>query len=367
MRQLRSPLNYDENGTRPPRAKRALLRAATAGATSVALLVTGLGYTAQTASAAPLKGTLNGSGSTFQLSFQQSAIAAFRKIQKGITVNYGGGGSGKGRSDLISKVVQFCGTDSVFSAKEAAAAKGTLLYFPVIIGPITMSYNLPGVKLKLTPAVISGIFQAKIKKWNAAQIKAINPGAKLPNLNITVARRSDSSGTTQNFSQFLVRSAPGSWKLGTNSTINWPSSSVGGNGNGGVAAIISKTKGAIGYVDFADAKAAKLKFASVKNKAGKFVAPSAKAASAAADKASVKPNLTFSAIWAPGAAAYPITYQSWVVVRAKQPNAKTAALLKAWIGYLIGPGQNLLGGLGYARLPAGLQAKDKAQLSKIKS
>jgi phosphate transport system substrate-binding protein len=315
-----------------------------------------------------LSGTLNASGSTFQLTFQQTAIQSFKQVQSGMTVNYGGGGSGKGRTDLASGVVQFAGSDSPIPSDEAANFKGkTVLYFPVVIGPITMSYNLSGVSnLKLDPAVIADIFQAKITKWNDSAIKALNPGVNLPSTAITIARRADSSGTTQNFSQFLVDSAP-NWKLGTSSTISWPAASRGGTGNGGVAQIIKTTPGAIGYVDFSDAKASGLSYASVKNKDGNYVAPSVQSATTAADNATINPNLTFSSVWTSGAGSYPITYQSWDLVFQKQSSANTTKMLKAYIGYLLGDGQKLLPGLNYAPLPASLDQKAKAQLSKIGS
>jgi phosphate transport system substrate-binding protein len=321
-------------------------------------------------SSAALSGTLNGSGSTFQLTFQQAAIQAFKSVQPGMTVNYGGGGSGKGRTDLSSGTVQYAGSDSPIPSDEAANFKGkpTVLYFPVIIGPITVSYNLSGVTkpLDLTPTVIANIFQAKITKWNDPAIASINPGVKLPSTAITIARRSDSSGTTANFSLFLMDSTK-AWKLGSSSTINWPSSSRGGIGNGGVAQIVKSTPGAVGYVDYADAKASGLHFADVQNKAGKYIAPSTTAASAAAAGATVASNLTFAAVWSGDATAYPITYQSWDLVFSKQKNANDAKMLKAYLGYLLGPGQQLLPSLSYAPLPSGLDQKAKAQLSKITS
>jgi phosphate transport system substrate-binding protein len=316
-----------------------------------------------------LSGTLNGSGSTFQLTFQQAAIQAFKTVQSSMTVNYGGGGSGKGRTDLASGTVNYAGSDSPIPSDEKSNFKGkTVLYFPVVVGPITVSYNLSGVKnLKLTAPVIAQIFQGTIKTWNASAITSINPGVSLPSTSITVARRSDSSGTTANFSQFLVDGAPGAWKLGTGSTISWPAASRGGNGNGGVAQIVKSTPGAIGYVDYADAKASGLTFASVKNKAGRYIAPTLSSASAAASQATVAPDLTFSAIWAPGASSYPITYQSWDLVYQAQPNKNTAKMLQAYIGYLLGNGQKLLPTLNYAPLPSSIDQKAKAQLSKIGS
>jgi phosphate transport system substrate-binding protein len=316
---------------------------------------------------ANVSGTLNGSGSSFQTTFQQAAIQAVKQTYPNLTVNYGGGGSGKGRTDLASGVVQFAGSDSPIPSKEASNFKGKhILYFPVVIGPIAISYNLSGVKsLKLDGPTTAKIFDGTIKTWNDPAIKKLNPGVSLPSTAITIARRSDSSGTTQNFSEFLVKSAPGVWKLGSSSTINWPSNSRGGNGNGGVDSIVKSTPGAIGYVDYSDAKASNLSMASVKNSAGQFVAPSATSASAAAAKATVASDLTFSAIWAPGASSYPVTYQSWDLVNATQKSSSTAAALKAYIGYLLGDGQKLLPQLNYAPLPAGLDAKAKAQLSKI--
>jgi phosphate transport system substrate-binding protein len=316
-----------------------------------------------------LSGTLNGSGSSFQLIFQQTAISNFKSIQPGMTVNYGGGGSGKGRTDLAGGVVQYAGSDSPIPANEVANFKGqTVLYFPVVIGPITISYNLSGVSgLKLDAPVIAKIFEGEIKKWDDPAITALNPGVKLPSTAITIARRSDSSGTTANFSNFLVQGAPGVWKLGTSSTISWPATSQGGNGNGGVAQIVKSTPGAVGYVDYADAKAAGLTFASVKNKDGNYVAPSVQSATTAADNATVKPDLTFSAVWAPGAGSYPITYQSWVLVYQKQSSSNTTKMLQAYLGYLLGDGQKLLTQLNYAPLPASIDQKAKAQLDKIGS
>jgi phosphate transport system substrate-binding protein len=315
-------------------------------------------------------GTLNGSGSTFQLTFQQTAIQSFKAIQPNITVNYGGGGSGKGRTDLASGVVQYAGSDTApIPSDEVASFKGkTVLYFPVLVGPITVSFNVPGVKsLKLDAPTIADIFQAKITKWNDSKIAALNPGVKLPSTAITIARRSDSSGTTQNFSEFLVEGAPGVWKLGSDSTINWPADSRGGNGNGGVAQIVKSTTGAVGYVDYADAKASGLTFASVKNKAGNYIAPSTDSATEAANNVTVKPNLTFSAIWASGSGSYPVTYQSWVLVYQKQSSSSTTKDLKDYVGYLVGDGQKLLPELGYAPLPSSMDQKAKAQLSQIGS
>ena len=316
-----------------------------------------------------LSGTLNASGSTLQLPFQQAAIQAYKSVQSGVTVNYGGGGSGKGRSDLAAGVVQFAGSDSPIPSDEISGFKGkTVLYYPILLSPITASYNLSGVSsLKLDMPTIANIFQGKITKWNDPAITALNPGVKLPSTPISLAVRSDSSGTTANFSLALTLGAASVWKLGTSSTINWPHSAHAGNGNGGVAQIIKSTPGAIGYVDFADAKAAGLSVASVKNSAGNFIAPSPTSASAAGTTVTLAPDLTFHTAWSSNPQAYPITAQSWVLVYQKQSSTNTTKMLKAYIGYLVGDGQKLLTPLGYAPLPSNIDSKAKAQLSKIGS
>ena len=332
---------------------------------------TSSGSASSTASAAASgSGTLNAAGSSFQSVFQQAAISAFKSTDPSITVNYASVGSGTGRSDLYAGTVLMAGSDSPIPASEQSKvpAGKTVLYFPVVIGPITLSYNLSGVSnLKLNATVIANIFQGNIKTWNDPAIKALNPGVTLPSTAITTAVRSDSSGTTQNFALYLTKAAPSVWKLGSTSTIKWPSTAHAGAQNAGVASIIKSTPGAIGYVDYSTAKASNLTFASVQNKAGQYVAPSPTAASADAADATVKSDLTFTAADASSApTAYPITYQSWDLVYAKQPNANDAAMLKAYLGFLLGStGQGLLPSLNYAPLPSGLDAKATAQLSQI--
>jgi len=325
--------------------------------------------TSSTATSAAVSGTLNGAGSSFQNTYQESAIQAFKSVQSGMTVNYNSVGSGTGRTDLSSNVVQFAGSDSPIPSTETADFKGkTVLYFPVVIGPITISYNLTGVSgLKLDASVLAQIFSGKITNWSNSAIKSLNPGVNLPSEAITPAVRSDSSGTTQNFALFLQTAAPSDWSLGDSSTVKWPSNARAGAQNTGVAQIIKSTPGAIGYVDYATAKASGLSVASVKNKDGSFVAPSPASATAAASSVTAKPDLTFAAVWQGGATAYPITYQSWDLVNAKQPNANDAAMLKAYLGYLLGDGQKLLEQIGLAPLPSSLDQQAVAQLDKITS
>jgi len=310
---------------------------------------------------------LNASGSTFQKTYQEVAIATFTKTNNNVKINYGGGGSGKGRQDLADKVVDFAGADSPYKDADLAKNKGgEVLYFPVLLGAITISYHLDGVdKLQLSPATIAKIFQREITKWNDDAIAADNPGAKLPDSDIVVAHRSDGSGTTDNFTRYLDKTAKEVWKLKSGSTVEWPADTQAGNGNPGVAQIVKSTKGAIGYVDLSDARASGLHFASVKNQAGKYVEPSTDSASAAGAGIEVKDNLLFSALDPKGDAAYPITYQSWVIVYAKQADHAKGTALKSYLKYLVTDGQSLLKELDFAPLPKGLADKATAQLDKL--
>ena len=311
--------------------------------------------------------TLNASGSTFQKAFQEVAIDGFTKAQKDIKVNYGAGGSGKGRQDFSDQVTDYGCTDGLFKDADAAKAKGgEFAYFPILLGAITVSYNVEGVdKLQLSPQTIAKIFQRDIKKWNDKEIAADNPGVKLPADDIVVAHRSDGSGTTEQFAKFLDLAATGTWKLKSGSTVEWPADTQGGNGNGGVAQIVKSTKGAIGYVDLPDAKASGLKYANVKNQAGKFIEPSSESASAAGDGIDVKDNLTYVSVNAKGDAAYPITAPTWCVAYVKQTDHAKGTALKAYFKYMLTDAQAMTKDIDFAPLPKALDDKAIAQLDKI--
>jgi phosphate transport system substrate-binding protein len=345
--------------------------ATTAAPATSAASATTAGGSGSTAAPTKVSGELNGSGSTFVQAFVEQSIADFTAKNSGATINYGAGGSGKGRQDLADQIVDFAGTDGTIAAADMAGYKGgAVLYFPVVVAPITVSYNLDGVKdLKLSPATIAKIFQVTITKWNDPAIATDNPGVTLPDTAITVVHRSDSSGTTANFTLFLDQSVgskgDGTWKLGTGSTVPWAANTQAGNGNGGVAQIISSTKGAVGYVDYSDAVDAKLAFAQVSNKAGKFLAPTIAGASAAAAGATVADDLTFSAIWATGDDSYPITAQTWIIAYAKQTDATKGNALKAFLDFVLTDEQKVAESVNYAPLPADLATKAVAQLDKL--
>ncbi len=313
------------------------------------------------------KVSLNASGATFQKAAQEVAIEAFTRTNKKVTINYGAGGSGKGRQDFADQVVDYACTDAPYKEADLAKVKGgEFFYIPNVLGAITLSFNVSGVdKLQLSAPTIAKIFQREIKKWNDPAIAADNPDAKLPDEDIVVARRSDGSGTTENFTKYLTLAAPDAWKLKSGSTVEWPADTQAGNGNGGVAQLVKSTKGAIGYVDVSDAKASGLKYASIKNRAGKFVAPTVEGVTAAADGIEVKDNLIFTALDAKGDGAYPITAQSWCMAYAKQKDTAKGNALKAYFRFLVTDAQRLLPEIDFAPIPKSLQDKALAQIDKI--
>jgi len=263
--------------------------------------------------------------------------------------------------------VDWAGSDAPIPDADLAKFKGgPVLYFPTVSAPITVSYNLSGVdELQLSADTIAKIFQRQIKVWNDPAIAADNPDAKLPATNITVAHRSDGSGTTQNFTGFLVAAAPTTWTLKTGSTVEWPADTQAGNGNAGVASIVKGTNGAIGYVDLSDAKATGLSFAAIKNQAGKYVEPTIEGTEAALATATIQPNLLYNPLWAPGADSYPISAPTWILVYKNQTDKTKGAALKAWLGYVLGDAQDMANELDFANLPDNLLNPAIAQIDQI--
>ena len=329
----------------------------------------GNGTSSTTKPAPPLAAaTLAGSGSTFQQAFNETVIQEFKTVQPAVTVTYAGGGSGKGQSDLQAGLVQWAGTDSTIKTEDVPKYQGPFLYFPTVAAPITVSYNLSSVKnLQLSPETLAKIFQGQITKWNDAAIAADNPKATLPSTAITVAHRSDGSGTTANFTAYLVKAAGSAWTLGSDKVVNWPTGQQAGNANAGVAQIVKGTDGAIGYVDYSDAKASGLVFASIKNASGKYVAPSIDSATAALEGATVNADLTYDPLNASGADAYPITSPTYIIMYQAQADANVKAALRGFMNYIYGEGQTLAPTVDFAPLPSDLLSKAKAQVDTIGS
>ena len=316
---------------------------------------------------AALTGTANGTGASFPDVYYQKVKSEFAEVATDATINYTKSGSSAGKTDLANQVVQFAGTDSTVKDEDLPTFKGgEILYFPTVAAPITVSYNLPGVdEINLSADTLAGIMQAEITSWDDDAIKADNPDADLPSTAIAVVHRSDGSGTTNNFTKFLVAAAPDVWKLKSGDTVNWPTSTQGAEKNSGVAAVIADTEGAVGYVDLADAVSSDLQLASIQNAAGEFVQPTLDAASAALAGATIEPDLTYNPLNAEGAESYPITAPTWIIVYKTQPDAATAELLQGWIGYILTDGQDFAGGVGFAALPDELRDQAIEQLDLI--
>ena len=321
-------------------------------------------------SGSSVSATLGGAGSSFQKTFDEAVIAAFQQADSKITVNYNPVGSGQGKSSLQTKTVDFAGTDSLPKPSELSAYQGgAVLNFPTVAAPITVSYNVSGVdKLRLSGVTLAKIFSLKIKTWNDPAIVADNPGVKFPSTAITVAHRSDGSGTTSNFTRYLTDVDPTDWTLGSGDTVKWtslPGTTQGGTKNAGVAQIVKSTSGAIGYVDLADATGAGLKTASIKNKAGNFVAPTVAGAAAALAGAKFNADLSYDPINASGATAYPITSPTWIIAYTKQKDHAKGTALKEFLQFIYTQGQTLASTVGYAALPASVVSQATSQLDKL--
>jgi phosphate transport system substrate-binding protein len=317
-------------------------------------------------------GTLNGAGSTFQAPLVGEWAKRF-KDSNGVTVNYDPIGSGGGIAQFSAGTVDFGGTDSAMKPDELATAqkKGTPLHIPIALGAVTVSYNVSGVKtgLKLDGATIANIFLGKITKWNDPAIAGLNAGATLPSTAITVCHRSDESGTTKNFTAFLVAYSK-AWASGPGSdkSVQWPTG-TGAKGNDGVAGCVKQTQGAVGYVEQAYALQNDFTTADVKNKAGNYVAPSLAATSAAGTGVNPPADLRFATIDADGAQAYPIaatTFQlTWQDPCKSGLSKQVASNLKAWFDYVLGEGQSVAPQLQYAALPDQIKTKAQAKVDSM--
>ena len=329
--------------------------------------------TANTTASSSGSTTISGAGSTFAAPVYQQWASA----QSGLTVNYQSVGSGAGITAIESKTVDFGASDPPLKpADEAAIAKNgsPAVQIPMFLGAITVSYNLPGVKtgLKLDGKTIADIYLGKVKSWSDAEIKALNPGVNLPSTAITVIHRSDSSGTTSGFTGFLATVDPEfKSKVGEGKDVQWPTG-TGAKGNAGVAGAVQQTTGAIGYVEQAYALQHNFTYASVKNKAGKFVAPTLASASAAATGVKVPANLGIKISNPGGAGSYPITSQTFIIVnkdlcKAGTPGGEAAAKgVVKFIDYGLGQGQSILSQADYAGLPASILAKSKTAAAGLK-
>lgn len=315
---------------------------------------------------------LTGAGATFPYPIYSKWFNDYAKAT-GVKINYQSIGSGGGIRQLSESTVDFGATDGPMTDGELSKAKdGRVLHFPTVIGADVVVYNLPDVKeqLKLDGSTLADIYLGKIRKWNDGRIAKLNPGAALPAKDILVVHRSDGSGTTYIFTDYLSTvskewlSGPGRGK-----DISWPVG-LGGKGNEGVAGQVKQLPGAIGYVELAYAKQNKLAYAAVKNPAGNFVSASVESATAAAEgvaaKLSPKTDYRISIVNAPGANAYPISSFTWIILYEQQTDATKGKKLVDFLKWAYGAGQSQVTSLDYAPLPAAMTKRLVERLDTIK-
>ena len=314
---------------------------------------------------------LTGAGATFPYPLYSKWFSEYARLN-GVKINYQSIGSGGGIRQLSEGTVDFGASDGPMSDEEMGKAKGgPILHIPTTLGADVVTYNLPGVTapLKITPEVIAGIFMGRIKKWNDSRLASLNAGVALPNQDILVVHRSDGSGTTYIFTDYLT-TANAAWKagVGKGKEVKWPVG-LGAKGNEGVAGQVKQTPGTIGYIELAYAKQNNLPTAAVRNKAGQFVIPSVAAvtAAAAAAAAALPANTDYriSIVDGPGADSYPISSFTWILVYQHQTDAVKGKKLVDFLNWGLTDGQALAPPLDYAPLPSDMAANVRARLKTI--
>lgn len=313
--------------------------------------------------------SLNGAGATFPYPIYSKWFYEYNK-KAGVEVNYQSIGSGGGVQQFTAKTVDFGASDAFLTDDETAKVNGNVIHLPTVIGSEPIVYNVPGVDsgLKLTPEVLVGIFLGDITKWNDPAITAINDGVNLPDLNITVAHRSDGSGTTNIFTNYLTKvSTKWAAAAGWGKAIKWPVG-VGGKGNEGVAGLVKQIPGTIGYVELAYAMQNNMTMAKLKNKAGNYITPTVATTTAAAAGALKKMPADFKVMItnAPGEDAYPITGFTWLLIQPKYDDPVKGKAIVDMLKWIYADGQAMAKDLFYAPLPDSLIEKISAKVDAIK-
>jgi phosphate transport system substrate-binding protein len=310
---------------------------------------------------------INGAGATFPYPIYSKWFDEYAKIDPSVRFNYQSIGSGGGQKQILSQTVDFGASDGPMSDDNLAKAPGKILHIPTVAGADVVAYNLPGnPALKLDGDTIAGIFLGQIKKWNDPKIAATNPGTKLPDQDIVVVHRSDGSGTTYIWTDYLSKISP-EWKtkVGTNTSVNWPTG-IGGKGNEGVAGQIKQTPGALGYVELIYAKQNKMPYADVKNSSGEFVTPTTESVTAALATADIPDDFRFSMTNAPGKEAYPIAGATWLLVYQQQKDATKGKKLVEFLKWSMMKGEGMAKTLDYAPLPETVQQRVLKRIDEIK-
>lgn len=313
---------------------------------------------------------INGAGATFPYPIYSKWFSEYHKLHPDVEINYQSIGSGGGIRQLTNRTVFFGATDGPMTKDQLLAAPGAILHLPTVLGADVPIYNIPGVReqLKFTGPLLADIFMGKVTRWNDPAITRLNPTARLPSTEIVVCHRSDGSGTTYIWVDYLSKVSP-EWKkrVGVATSVNWPVG-VGGKGNEGVAGLVKQTPGAIGYVELIYALQNKIAFGSVRNAAGEFVRASLDSVTkaAAATKGKMPPDFRVSITNAPGAGVYPISSFTWLLFYENPKDKRAARIMTDFMRWALRDGQKYCAALGYAPLPEEVVTMEMEALKKIR-
>ena len=313
--------------------------------------------------------TINGAGATFPNPIYSKWFSNYNKLHPDVLINYQPIGSGGGIKQLSAQTVFFGATDGPMTDEQLKAAPGAVLHFPTVLGAVVPAYNLPNVnaELKFTGPLLADMYLGKVKKWNDAAIGKANPGVALPNLDISIVHRSDGSGTSYIWCDFLSKVSPEfKQKVGVATSVNWPAG-VGAKGNDGVSGMVRQIPGAIGYVELIYAKQNDITYGAVQNAAGEFVRASLESVTAAAASAAMPADFRVSITNASGKGVYPISSFTWILLYQNPADKQRGKIMVDFMKWALSDGQKDAPGLGYAPLPKEvvgpeLQALEKIQL-----
>src|SRR5262245_32598225 len=314
---------------------------------------------------------INGAGATLPFPLYSKWIDEYGKLRPDTRITHQSVGSGAGIRQLVAQTVFFGATDTPMTAEQARQAPGPILHVPTVLGAVVPVYNLPTVRtpLKFSGGVLADIFLGRIVKWNDAAIAALNPGVALPARDIIVVHRSEGSGTTYIWVDFLSKVSPEFMRrVGVNAAVNWPVG-VGGKGNEGVAGLLTQLPGSLGYVELIYALQNRIAYGAVRNADGEFVTATIASVTAAAAAAATRmpPNFCVSITNAPGAGAYPISSFSWMLLYENPRNKAQAKAMIQFLRWALTDGQKYCEALGYARLPPDLVRLELAALDRIRT
>jgi phosphate transport system substrate-binding protein len=310
---------------------------------------------------------INGAGATFPYPIYSKWFDAYTQVDPSVRFNYQSIGSGGGQKQIIARTVDFGASDGPMSDENLAKAPGKILHIPTVAGADVITYNLPGnPKLKLDSDAIVNIFLGNITKWNDPKIAALNPGVTLPDQQVIVVHRSDGSGTSYIFTDYLSNISP-VWAdtVGKGTSVKWPTG-LGGKGNEGVAGQVKQLSGAVGYVELIYAKQNKMPYADVKNAAGNFITPSIDSVTEALATAKIPDDFRFSMVNPPGDKAYPIAGTTWLLVYERQKDAVKGKKLVEFLNWALTKGEILATSLDYAPLPENVQQRVLKRIKTIK-